>query len=362
MYIKLSLIILFLLLPSLLIAQPNTGLIDRLLTSYSQKGQFDGSILIARGSKIVYSRQYGLANRQFKVPITETTKFPIASITKLYTAILILKLQEEGKLDINSPLSKYLPDLIPKISRQITIKQLLTHVSGLLNETGAAYEAHYELKDYIKKMVRDTLLTKPGSKYVYNNVNYILLGEVIATVTHQKWENVLYDKIINPLHLLNTGVIKTDSVIENLAYGYHNYAFGSLPADPLKNDDLIYMENYATAGAIFTTPDDLLKLHLALVDNSILSRRSKELMYAPEMAIGKVDAELYVTLGSYTGTKTVKNHSVNMIKREGNINGFNAMYLQLPDTDQVIIIFCNTDAGSLSKITDEVLALVVSAT
>jgi len=90
-------------------AQSNNHSIDSLLNNYNQKGQFDGSILIGSGSEVTFSKPYGLANRQFNVPITASTRFPIGSITKLYTAILILRLQEEHKLDIDKTLNFMLP-------------------------------------------------------------------------------------------------------------------------------------------------------------------------------------------------------------------------------------------------------------
>lgn len=351
------------LIPYCLKAQTLSRSVDDLLTSYNQKGQFDGSVLIAKGTKVVYSKQYGLANRQFNVPITEITRFQIGSITKLYTAIMILKLQEEGKLNIDSTVYHYVPDLFPKCNKLITLKQLLLHISGLPKEKVAAYESPYTIKDFIRKNVPDTLLSKPGSKYVYNNVNYILLGAVIEQATGKKWQQALDEMIIKPLGLVNTGIANTDSVISNLAYGYHNYSFGSLPASPLRNDGFIYMENYATAAAIYTTPQEFFKLHLALADNKIISKASKTLMYMPETALGKVESKDYFeTLGSYIGTKSFKEDQqpVTVIQRTGNVNGFNAIYLQLPDSRETVIIFCNTDANDIYKIADQVVALLIA--
>jgi CubicO group peptidase (beta-lactamase class C family) len=350
--------------PFFLKAQTLSQAVTHLLEAYHQKGQFDGSILIAKGDQVIFSQEYGFANRQFKVPVTDSTKFQIGSITKLYTTIMLLKLQEERKLNIDSSLYHYLPDLFPQNNKLITLKQLLIHVSGLPREKVAAYETPYQIRDFLKKNVADTLMTQPGTTYAYNNVNYILLGAVIEQVTHKKWTQVLDEMIIRPLGLINTGVANTDSVINNLAYGYHNYSFGRLPARPLRNDGLIYMENYATAAAIYTTPMELFKLHLALVHNQIITERSKGLMYTPETALGKVESKDYFeTLGSYTGNKIFKpgQKPVTAILRSGNVNGFNAIYLQLPYSDEAIIILCNTDANDLNAITNEIAALLISA-
>lgn len=359
---KRSLIIaLILSIPYFTQAQPLNSSIDKLLTAYQRKGQFDGSILIAKNKRITYFKQYGLANRQFGVPIKENTLFAIASITKLYTAILILQLQEKGKLNLDSSLYTYAPDLLPKNNRAITVRQLLTHVSGLPNEATSAYESRYSIKDFIYKNIKDTLLSKPGQRYKYSNVNFILLGCIIEQITKKSWIAVLNEEVVKPLNLTHTGVIKTDSVIKNLAYGYHNYAFGDLPAKPLKNDGFVYMENYATAGAIYTTPQELFKLHLALINNLILSASSTKVLFGPQTSIGKIDhTDYYVAFGGYVGNKRLKGHDkpVRAVERTGNINGFNTTYIQLPDSGVTLIIFCNTDAGDLYKIQDEVLALL----
>lgn len=335
--------------------------IDQLLGGYQQKGQFDGSVLLAKNENVIYQNQFGWANRQFNVPITLQTKFPVASISKLYTAILVLKLQEQGKLNIDSPLANYVPELLPKNSRKITLRQLLVHTSGLPNEKTADYLVRLNPQDFIKKRIADTLLFTPGSKYSYNNVNFIMLANVMEKVSGKKWTALLNDFIIEPLQLQQTGVVKRDSVIQNMAYGYHNYAFGNEKVkDPLENDDPLFLENYATAGAIFTVPLELLKLNLALANGQILKQPSLDLLYQTATSLGKVENRDYeVASGGYVGYTQFGNKKAKVIERNGNIMGYNATYLQLPETQHILIIFCNTDAGYLSKIAEEVLALAL---
>jgi CubicO group peptidase (beta-lactamase class C family) len=335
---------------------------DKLLNTYQQKGQLDGSVLIARGKDILYSRQFGVANRQFNVPVGPGTKFPIASVTKLYAAILVLALQQEGKLHIDSSVATYLPQLLPRNGSKITLRQLLNHFSGLPNDKVADYTALYRPMDFLKKRVADTLLFTPGSKYRYNNINYILLACVIEQVSGKKWETLLEEKIISPLKLRHTGVVKRDSVIRDLAYGYHNYAFGNPKVkDPLENDEPIYLENYALAGALFTTPAELWALQQALKRHEILDTATLKLLYTVSPQRDKPVYKGYqVTPGGYLGTELIGQKKVNIIERNGNINGYNATYLQLPESGHTLIIFCNTDAGNLEAIARELLEILLT--
>ncbi len=355
------LIALLLLSPLGLKAQPLQQKLDSILGTYQQKNQFDGTVLIAKGDRILYQNQFGWANRQFEVPITPATKFPVASISKLFTSILILKLQQESKLHIDSTLAHYIPAILPKNNAKLTLKQLLNHLSGLPNEKIADYQKEFSPQVFMSR-IADTLRFVPGSKYSYNNVNYIALACVIEQVTGKKWKTVLEEEIIKPLNLKNTGLVKRDSVIKNLAYGYHNYAFGNEKVkDPLENDDPLFMENYATAGAIFTTPIELLQLQQALRAKKILNTEMLALLYNPENSVGDVENRAYrVSPGGYLGEETIAKQKIQLIERNGNINGYNATYLQLPQSQHTLIIFCNTDAGNLKTISHKVLAALLS--
>ncbi len=337
-------------------AQNATQKIDELLLKYQQKDRFDGTVLLAKNGKIIYQRQFGLPNRQFSVPVAANTKFPVASITKLYTAILILKLQELGKLHLDSPIFNYTPNLLPKNNKKITIRQLLVHNAGLPNEKIADYTLQLNAKDFIQKRIADTLRSTPGTTYRYNNVNFILLTAIMEQVSGKKWTTLLTDFIIKPLQLQQTGVVKRDSVIQNLAYGYHNYSFGNEKVkDPLENDDPLFLENYAGAGALFTTPIELLKLNRALAAGKILNPSSLVLLYQPSLKTGQGTKSEEVTPGGYLKTLNIGDKKIKVIERKGNIMGYNATYLQLPESGQVLIVFCNTDANDLSKIVCEIL-------
>jgi len=334
--------------------------LDSLFTANLKKGRFDGSVLITKGDKVVFEKQYGLANRQFNVPINQETRFPIASITKLYASIMALKLKEQGKLDFNSSIGAYLPNLLPNSNQKIKIKDLIHHTSGLPNEKIPDYMVKLSPKEFISKRIKDTLLFEPGSKYRYNNVNFILLTAILEQVSAKPWATLLEELIAKPLKLENTGITRRDSVINRLAYGYYNYSFGSEKVkDPLQNNYPLYIENYAGAGAMFSTPRELLKFSLALERLQILNKQSLDELYQPLKEIGTVEnRDYYVCPGGYIGKETIASKKIDVIERNGNIGGFNHTYLQLPNHQYKVIIFCNTDAGNLKKIANETIAII----
>lgn len=281
-------LLLLLVCPFTLSAQSLQHRLDSLLEHYYRQGQLNGTVLVASKGKIAYSRQFGYSNRQFEIPVTKATRFPMASITKLFTAVLILQLQEEGRVKIDSPVSAYLPAILPSINRQITIRQLLLHTTGLPGDKVSDYYAKSIKRPgtFIRNTVKDTLLFQPGTRFNYNNVDYIVLGAIIEQVTGKKWGEQLQEKILSPLQLHNTGIIKQEEVIPKLAYGYHNYSFGQgTVSDTLYNDETPYFENYSTAGAIYTTADDLLQFDQALYNGTLLNPASVKLMYIPSTGL-----------------------------------------------------------------------------
>jgi len=334
--------------------------LDSLFTANFKNGRFDGSVLITKANQVIFEKQYGLANRQFSVPINKETRFSIASITKLYVSVLALKLKEQGKLDFNNTIDVYVPALLPKYNTKIKVKDLIHHTSGLPNEKIPDYMVKLSPKDFIIKRIKDTLLFEPGSKYRYNNVNFILLTAILEQVSGKPWAVLLDELIVKPLKLKNTGVTSRDSVINNLAYGYYNYSFGNEKVkDPLQNNYPLYIENYAGAGAMFSTPRELLQFSLALERGQIINTPSLLALYQPLKEIGLVEnRDYYVSPGGYVGEEIIAGKKNVIIERNGNIGGFNHTYLQLPNVQYKVIIFCNTDAGNLKKITNEVVSII----
>lgn len=314
--------------------------------------RFSGTGLVAQNGRVLARVHQGYANRQFAVPMTDTTRLPIASVTKLFTAILVLQCCEKAKLSLADNVGHYLSGL-PASCRNITLLQLLTHCSGLQNEPALAYASPYSPAEFVRKFV----VRKEGpaaAAFNYNNTDYILLTHMLEVVSGKNYSDLLQENILKPLQMHSSGVIAEARIIPGLAYGYHNYSFGDGPPDqPLKNDAPLYLSNYAGAGAIYSTAADLLKLVRALKEKKLLSAQTTALLTTPQQKGFVAYARGYPAIGFYCNDKTFPQP---VLERRGSINGFNSVLLTDKGFDKVVILLANTDAADLEAIGDKMYA------
>ncbi|WP_233635996.1 serine hydrolase domain-containing protein [Hymenobacter setariae] len=322
----------------------------RLTQAAHQAGHFNGAVLAARNGRVVAQVQQGDANLQFGVPITAATRFPIASMTKLFTAILTLQLVERGQLQLDTPAATYLPEL-PATCHAITIRQLLTHTSGLRNEPLQAYQAPYPTQDFVWRFVHlDS--TRQAATFTYNNVDYIVLTRVLEVVTKHPYAALVAANIFAPLHMHDSGVVSEARIIPRLAYGYHNYSFGKgHPQDTLRNDRR-YLSNYAGAGALYSTARDLYQLVQGLQAHTLLSAATSEAyLLQPQPGAPFLEyARGRSTLGSFFNDQTF---ATPVLERRGSIEGFNSVLLTSRDFTKVLIVLTNTDQADLEQLGDQ---------
>jgi CubicO group peptidase (beta-lactamase class C family) len=177
-------------------AQQNVQKIDRLLKQYYDYGQFNGSILVAERGKIIYEKGFGMANMEWAIPNQPDTHFRIGSVTKQFTAALVLQLVEEGKIKLDGKITDYLPDYRKDTGGKVTIHQLLNHTSGIPDYTHRPdFSAEisrnpYRVADFVKKFASGDLEFEPGSKFNYSNSGYSVLGAIIERVTWKSDETV----------------------------------------------------------------------------------------------------------------------------------------------------------------------------
>ncbi|RFP66689.1 class A beta-lactamase-related serine hydrolase [Hymenobacter lapidiphilus] len=346
---------LLLLLP-LLLARPAAAQsrLDSVLTSEHQAGHFNGTVLALKNGRAVARIHKGYANLQFAVPITDSTRFPIASMTKTFTALLMLQLQQQGRLKLTDKAAAYLPELPPDC-QDITLLDLLTHYSGLQNEPVSAYDNRLSPADFVRAYVRRNP-AKPAPGFNYNNTDYVLLTRVLEVVSGRSYPELLQSAILTPLAMKNTGVLTENRIVANLAYGYHNYSFGEdSPSKPLQNDTR-ELSNYAGAGAVYSTVADLGKLVEALRTNRLLRPRiTAQLLTKPQQPAYLDYARGRPTIGFYYNNRTFAQP---VLERRGSIDGFNSALLTSPDFSTVLIILCNTDTGDLEKIGDALYRLI----
>jgi CubicO group peptidase (beta-lactamase class C family) len=344
---KKSILILAVLLSNLTFGQ-TTQFAD-IVNYYNVNKNFNGVALVATNGQIDYLAGVGIANRQSGTTINSKTKFKIASITKTFTAVLILQLYEQGKLDLNATIGKYLPNYEGEAKDKATIKNLLTYSSGIPNCEGntgiGVYQSPISTDDFITKYCSGKLEFEPGKQFSYDNGDYIILGKIIEQLTGKSFAQNIKDNILLPLAMDNTNMLATKDIISGLALTYNI-------DDSTKvfyNDDPMYIENYFTAGAMYSTAEDLLKFDNALFNFKILNKKTVELMLTPY-------PELYgVAYGFWVSENKFGNITSKVANRQGSIWGANANWLHLIDKNKTILIISNTNATNLSELTEQLI-------
>ena len=240
---------------------------------------FSGAVLVARGGSPVVSKGYGWANAEWEIPNTPTTKFRLGSITKQFTATLVLRLQEQKKLTVQDPICTYVAPC-PDLWKPVTIHHLLTHTSGIPSYTGLPdYQKTMMMPRTIEQMVavfRDLPLEfAPGEKFKYNNSGYFLLGVIIEKVAGKKYEDALRDEIFTPLGMKDTGYDWSEPLLPRRAAGY------TRRGDTWVNAKFLDMQQPYSAGSLYSTVEDLLKWDQALYTDRVLPEPARTAMFTP---------------------------------------------------------------------------------
>lgn len=331
-----------------LLAQSKVEKIENLLEKYHEYNLFNGSALVAADGEVILKEGFGMANMEYDIPNQPNTKHRLGSITKQFTAALILQLAEEGKLKLDEPISTYLPDYKGPAADKVTIHHLLTHSSGIPNYTSfeGFFEEHsrdpYSPGDFVKMFADSTLQFTPGEKFSYSNSGYFLLGYIIEKVTGKPYEQVLQERILDPLNMKDTGYDHHATILKNRASGYEKNGDGYVNA-PYLDMSLPY-----AAGSLYSTVEDLYKWDRALYDNKLLSEESKKLMFSPYVK----DGDGYYAYGwNITNLPIGKTKdSVKVIAHGGGINGFNTLIARFPEDENLIVLLNNTGGTKLQEI------------
>jgi CubicO group peptidase (beta-lactamase class C family) len=263
---------------------------------------FSGTLLIAKDSKPIFKTVYGLASKAYKVPNRLDTKFSIASVGKMFTAVAIAQLAEQGKLSFTDTVGKHLPNYPNKeVAQKVTIHHLLTHSSGL----GDTYSAKYICRKGILKQVKDwlplfvddpkPLAFEPGTRWQYSNQGFILLGAIIEKVSGENFFQYVHKHIFQPAGMVNTDYYEGDRDTPNMAMGYTN--FEDLGEDTYqfhleerRNVSLYNGARGGPTGGAASTLDDLLRFSLALRGGKLISLKMVELLTSTKILARKYDA------------------------------------------------------------------------
>jgi CubicO group peptidase (beta-lactamase class C family) len=318
------------------------AVIDTYMNEAVKDDQFSGSILVARDGQPIISKGYGKANIELNVPNTSETVFRIGSITKQFTGMAIMILQERGKLKVSDSICKYLTDC-PKAWKPITLRNLLTHTSGIWNYTDAKDFLQTSTQPMTRIQVINQFRNKPleftpGEGWNYSNSGYFLLGMVIERTAHQSYEAFLRKNIFKPLGMNNTGLDTGYRVVKNLATGYTKIPSGAVIPNPFT------MLNVFSDGALVSTTEDLLLWDQALYTEQLVSEKSLKETFTPFKSRSGQDFGYGYGWGmSQTLEHPTQSHS-------GRVYGFFSLIMRFPTDHTTVIVLTNSDTNDLSQV------------
>ena len=329
--------------------------IHEIMQARSRAGDFSGVALVARRNKVLYQHAFGLANREWNVPNDLDTKFEIGSMTKQFTATLILQMVNEGKIRLEGHLSDYLPYYRQDTGHQITISELLSHTSGVPSFTslpgfldGPESRTHYGVQEFAKKYCSGNLEFVPGTKFDYSNSGYFLLGAVLEQVSGESYEILLQQRIFGPLGMKNSGYTHTERLIPHRAVGYERTSSG------FQNARFYDMSIPFSAGALYSTAEDLFLWDQVLYTEQLLPAKLRDLMFKPNLEdYGYGWGILIPASGSPYAGESIPMHG-------GAIFGFQSVIQRLIQHRELIVLLDNNDDPKLLEIALEIRRMLAN--
>lgn len=328
------------------LAQSTVEKIDEVVSRYAEYGKFNGSILISYDDEVIYKKGFGMANMEWNIPNQPDTKFRIGSITKQFTAMLVLQQVQKGTLSLDDVITTYLPDYPKSTGDQVTLHHLLTHTSGIVNYTSYPEFFKDEARDpyqpeaFIKLFSDSSFRFTPGEKFEYSNSGYFLLGAILEKVTGKTYEQLLQENIFTPLKMNNTGFDHHATILKNRASGYEKTASG------YKNADYLDMSVPYAAGSMYSTVEDLYLWDQALYTEKLLSSENKALLFTPYIPAWSSNYGygwfiMQLPLGSGNAPMVIHQH-------DGLINGFHTVISRVPEEKLMIVMLNNTGYTALN--------------
>lgn len=311
---------------------------------------FKGNVLVSKGGEVVLRKGYGLADRENNVPYDANTVFETGSITKQFTAAMILKLEMLGRVKTGDSIAHYF-DNVPEDKAGITLHQLLTHTSGLESDFARDYDP-VSRSEYVERIFKSKLRSKPGETFYYSNAGYSLLGAIIETVTGMSYEKALHEALFAPAGMNDTGYKLPGWPPARVAVGYKNGSrWGRINEKPWDTDGPYWA--LRANGGILSTLDDMLRWHQALNGDTILNAAAKEKLYGRHAK--EIAGNGYYGYGWSIGESA---WGTRLIEHNGGNGVFYADFLRYPDDDMVVILSTNDSTIKGGRISHGLARLV----
>lgn len=325
--------------------------IDSLIQSeFKDKNGPGGVFLISKKGKPIYEKAFGMANLELDHKMNTNSVFQIGSMTKQFTAIAILILEEQGKLKLSDPISKYIPSY-PN-GNNITIHQLLTHTSGIKDFTKMKALQDIAQKEMTPEQMVDFFKNEPmdfapGEKFEYNNSGYVVLGYIIELVSDGTYEDFIKKNIFDKAGMTNSSYASDRKIVKNRAFGYHKKSFGYV------NKTVINFSVPFSSGSLMSTLDDMLKWQKALNQNLLLSQKNQIKAFTKY----KLNNGQEIEYGYGWHLKNINGNPTR--EHGGSIFGFKSMAVYIPEKDIYVVGFSNCDCNSPTQIVKDMAKLTL---
>ena len=320
--------------------------IDRLMNSYYKSGQFNGTILVKINKDIIYERAFGLADRQWNIENTVDSKFLIGSVSKAFTALMVLVLVDEGMIDLNATINSYIPQYGGPGNNRAIIHQMLTHTSGIPDH-GAIPDLSkkrvrwiYDSDQYLELVKETSLKFEPGTGFGYSGIAYNLLAIICEKVTHTSFKELLKRKIFTPLKMSDTSLNTNLDIDLKRANGYEYHLL-----EGYKLPSYISMDHCKGSGGILSTVEDMAKFNDECFEAQTLAAKSLyKKMFTPHVK----DWQQY-GYGWWIDTVDMNGSNRTLISHGGSTDGYKAYSTRIVEDQTDIIILENdyfrTDVG-----------------
>lgn len=317
---------------------------------FNEKEGPGGVFMISKKGKPIYEKAFGSANLELNVGMLTKNVFQIGSMTKQFTAVAVLILEQEGKLNTSDLVSKYIPDY-PN-GNKISIHQLLTHTSGIKDFTKTKGLSEIAQKEMTPKMMVDffkseTADLQPGEKFEYNNSGYVVLGYIIELVSGKTYEDFIKSYIFDKVGMNNSYYATDRKVIKNRAYGYHQKSYGYV------NKSVISFSVPYASGSLMSTLQDMLKWQNSLNQNLLLNKKET----AKAFTKYKLNNGEEIEYGYGWHLKNI--NGIPTREHGGSIFGFKSMGVYIPSEDIYVLGFSNCDCNSPTQIVKDIAELMV---
>ena len=336
--------------------------VEKFLDEQAKAGKFSGAVLIAKDGKPIFKQAYGPANKSKNQPNKVDTKFVLGSMNKMFTAVAITQLAEQGKLWFDDKVGKHLPNYPNKVvAEKVTIHQLLTHSSGLGDYFNDKFPAKRNsirtVADYLSLFVDDPLVFEPGTRFQYSNAGFIVLGAIIEKVSGQSYYDYVREHIYKPAGMKNSDDWEMTEAIPNAAMGYA-LIDGTGPIEGPRRENTDTRPNKGgPAGGGYSTVEDLLSFANALLGHKLLTTRYTNLMLSAKVPWTMGGQGNFYAYG-FVDSSSTSGHRTLIVGHTGGAPGIAGHLTMLPELGYTVAGLSNYGVPALAPVMRKISGLI----